>query len=139
MIAFLAALTLLVLAGGSVLMLVMFLAEPPGGPRWPDEEIGIFFATRLVWPLTLLLTGVFGVATFLAAGRPAYIFVLVLGLFSAYCVVLLTLHALTAISTYRLPYHLPLRGLLALLCILLFLGVNAAAVYSAWYLVFGPA
>lgn len=132
MIVLLAALTLLIFTGGSLMMLVELLRVRGPIPLDDDSTKALLLSTRIVWPLILVLTGALGSVTFLAAGQPEDIILLVVGLLGANYAVRYPLEALAISDTF----HLPLRGLPALLCILLFVVVNAVAMYSVWIMVF---
>jgi hypothetical protein len=128
-----ATLAVLALAGGSILLALTMLANPPNpaAPNESAEGLGLIFI--FIWPAVLLIVWICGVLALLIDERPQGI-LLLLGAVVAAGVAVYVAVSLIILIAYVLDRSVkfPLRGLPAGLVIVLFLALNAGAVTYAW-------
>jgi len=127
------ALGVLVLAGGSILVALTMLANPPNpaAPNESAEGLGLIFI--FIWPAVLLVVWICGALAFLIDGRPQGI-LLLLGAVIAAGIAVYVAVSLIILIAYVLDrgVKFPLRGLPAGLVVVLFLALNAGAATYAW-------
>ncbi len=131
-----ATLAVLALAGGSILLALTMLANPPNpaAPNESAEGLGLIFI--FIWPVVLLMVWIWGMLALLIDGRPQGI-LLLLGVIVAAGIAVYVAVSLIILIAYVLDrgVKFPLRGLPAGLVIVFFLALNAGAVMYAWHYV----
>jgi hypothetical protein len=126
-------LALLALAEGSSSVLVTLLVVTP--KAHPEGyTVGANAVLRYLWPLSLFGAGVLDAAALLTARRTSGAILLLLVVVVAYVLVRYALRLIFFVARHTRT-TVPLRGLSAVLVVLLFVALNAAAVYFAvWYI-----
>jgi len=127
------ALAVLVLAAGSILGASIVLGNTPDPTRPSEaaEGLQIFFA--IVWPIILLIVWVCGTIALALDGRAGKIAEF-LGVVVATGIAVWLVAVLMSVIVATLHLHVdfPLRGLSAVLVVLLCVGLNVGALWYAW-------
>lgn len=123
----------LILLGGSILIAVTVLANPPN-PAAPNETAeGLALIFLFVWPFVLLLVWICGMVALVIDGRPQgalpLLGIVIAAGLAVYVAVFLIILIAYAINR---NVNFPLRGLPAILVILLFIALNTGAALFAW-------